>query len=83
MARYKYMQLKILDMLDDVIEHYKLRNIVTPDGHIYCEIQKEMYGLPQMAWLGNPFRILRNPAINPIPDLLNSGICIGILFFRS
>jgi hypothetical protein len=34
-------------MPDDVIEHYKLRNIVTPDGHIYCEIQKGMYGFPQ------------------------------------
>ncbi len=47
MARYEYMQLKILDMPNNVIEHYKLRNIVTLDGHIYCEIQKEMYGLPQ------------------------------------
>jgi hypothetical protein len=47
MVRYKYMQLKILDMPDDVIEHYKLCNIVTPDGHIFCEIQKGMYGLPQ------------------------------------
>ncbi len=45
MARYKYMQLKILDMPNDVIEHYKLCNIVTPDGHIYCEIQEGMYGL--------------------------------------
>jgi hypothetical protein len=47
MARYEYMQLKILDMPDDVIKHYTLRGIVTPDGHIYCEIQKGMYGLPQ------------------------------------
>ncbi len=35
------------------------------------------------TWLGNPFRIPRNSAINLIPDLLNSGIFIGILFFRS
>jgi hypothetical protein len=35
------------------------------------------------AWLGNPFRILRNSAINPIPNLLNSRIFIRILFFRS
>jgi hypothetical protein len=33
--------------------------------------------------LGNPFGILRNSAINPIPDLLNSGIFVGILLFRS
>jgi hypothetical protein len=31
----------------DVIEHYKLRGIITPDSHIYCEIQKGMYGFPQ------------------------------------
>ncbi len=47
MARYEYMQLKILDMPNNVIEHNKLCNIATPDGHIYCEIQKGMYGLPQ------------------------------------
>jgi hypothetical protein len=29
-------------------------------------------------WLGNPFGIPRNSAINPILDLLNSGIFIGI-----
>ncbi len=37
------------DMPDNIIKHYKLRNIVTPDGHIYCEIQKGMYGLPQVG----------------------------------
>ncbi len=34
-------------MPEDVIEHYKLRNIATPDGYVYCEIQQGMYGLPQ------------------------------------
>jgi hypothetical protein len=45
MARYKYMSLKLADMPADVIEHYHLNNIATPDGHVYCEIQKGMYGL--------------------------------------
>ncbi len=31
----------------DVIEHYHLNKIATPDGHVYCEIQKGMYGPPQ------------------------------------
>jgi hypothetical protein len=35
------------------------------------------------SWLGNPFGIPLNSVINPIPDLLNSGIFIGISFFRS
>ena len=34
-------------MPDDVIEHYKLHNVVTPDGYVHCGIQKGMYGLPQ------------------------------------
>ncbi len=33
------------------------------------------------TWLGNPLRIPRNSAIILIPDLLNSGIFIGIIFF--
>ena len=47
MSRYEYMQLKLLDMPEDVIAHYKLRNIATPDGYVHCKIRKGMYGLPQ------------------------------------
>jgi hypothetical protein len=47
MARYKYMQLRIADMPEDVIKHYNLRDKTTPNGYVYCEIQKGMYGLPQ------------------------------------
>jgi hypothetical protein len=41
------MQLKLSDMPEDVIAHYKLLNIATPDGYVYCEIHQGMYGLPQ------------------------------------
>jgi hypothetical protein len=34
-------------MPEDVIAHYKLNKIVTPEGYIYCKIRKGMYGLPQ------------------------------------
>jgi hypothetical protein len=47
MAWYEYMRLQITDMPEDVIAHYKLTDIATLDGYIYCEIQKGMYGLPQ------------------------------------
>jgi hypothetical protein len=47
MARYEYMRLKLADMPEDVIEHYRLRNIATPDGYVYCKIRQGMYGLPQ------------------------------------
>jgi hypothetical protein len=47
MSRYEYMQLKLSDMPEDLIAHYKLLNIATPDGYVYCEIRQGMYGLPQ------------------------------------
>ena len=34
MERYKYMQLWMADMPEDVIEHYKLRDIATPEGYV-------------------------------------------------
>jgi hypothetical protein len=47
MSRYEYMRLKLLDMPENVIEQYKLLNIATPDGYVYCKIRQGMYGLPQ------------------------------------
>ena len=47
MARYEYMRLKLADMPTDIVDHYNLRNVATPDGYVYCEIRKGMYGLPQ------------------------------------
>ena len=41
------MRLKLTDIPDKVIEHYNLREIATPDGYVYCEVTKGMYGLPQ------------------------------------
>jgi hypothetical protein len=40
MVRYKYMRLKLVDMPADVIEHYKLLDVATPDGYVNCEIRK-------------------------------------------
>ncbi len=47
MSQYKYMRMKLLDMPEDVIAHYKLLNIATPDEHVYCEIRQGMYSPPQ------------------------------------
>ena len=41
------MRLKLTDIPDGVIEHYNLRELATPDGYVYCEVAKGMYGLPQ------------------------------------
>jgi hypothetical protein len=47
MERPEFMRLKLADMPEDVITHYKLRVLQTPDGYVYVRIQKGMYGLPQ------------------------------------
>ena len=47
MARLEYMQLRLADMPEDVIEHYQLADKATPECYVYCKMQKGMYGLPQ------------------------------------
>jgi hypothetical protein len=47
MTRYEYMQLKLSDMLEDIIAYYHLLNNTTPDGYVYCKIRQGMYGLLQ------------------------------------
>ncbi len=38
MTHYKYTKLKIADMPEDVIKHYQLIDLATPDGNVYCKI---------------------------------------------
>ena len=40
------MRMELKNFPEDVIEHYKLRDI-EKDGKVYVEISKGMYGLPQ------------------------------------
>ena len=51
MARYEYLKMKIEHFPEDVIEEYNLREKVTPDGYLYVEVRKGMYGLPQAGIL--------------------------------
>jgi hypothetical protein len=48
MKRIKSFWLKLNDIPEEIIIEYKLREIATDDGIVYCEIQKGIYyGLPQ------------------------------------
>jgi len=51
LLRYEYVRLKIADIPEDVIKPYNLREKATPDGSVYIEIRKGMYGLPQASVL--------------------------------
>jgi hypothetical protein len=41
MNGFKYMQLKLNDIQEEIIIEYKLREIATEDGYVYCKFKKE------------------------------------------
>ena len=51
LKRFEYVRLKLSDMPNDVIEHYKLKEKATPDGSVYVCVKRGMYGLPQAGIL--------------------------------
>jgi hypothetical protein len=51
MVRYEYVRIKIDDIPKEIILEYALRDKVTSDGHMYIEIRKGMYRLPQAGIL--------------------------------
>jgi len=51
MTRPEYIRIKLSDIPDEIIHEYKLHNIATPDGYVYIEVNKGMYGLPQAGIL--------------------------------
>ncbi len=53
MSRYEYMRIHITLIPQEVIDEYHLKDIVDDTGHIWVEIRKGMYGLPQAGILAN------------------------------
>ena len=53
LPRPEYIQMKISDIPQEIIDEYKLQDIATPDGTIYIVANKGMYGLPQAGLLAN------------------------------
>ena len=51
LTRYEYVQLRLADIPDGIIEEYKLKDIATAEGFVYIEVRKGMYGLPQAGLL--------------------------------
>jgi hypothetical protein len=52
MERYKYMRIPIRQIPPAIVEQYNLHKLVHND-HVYVEIRKGMYGLPQAGILAN------------------------------
>ena len=51
MKRKEYMRLKLTDIPKEIIQEYNLTELATPDGWVYIEISRGMYGLPQAGLL--------------------------------
>ena len=53
MSRPEYIRIRINDIPDEIIKEYKLKEKVTPNGSIYIQVNKGMYGLPQAGLMAN------------------------------
>ena len=53
MTRYEYLKLKLCNIPNEIIKPYNLREKATPDGSVYVEIRKGVYGLTQAGLLAN------------------------------
>ncbi len=53
LKRPEYIRIKLADIPEEIIREYNLREKATPDGSIYIEANKGMYGLPQAGLLAN------------------------------
>ncbi len=51
LKRYEYLKLRLTDLPEDVTKQYDLQKKATPEGFVYVEIRKGMYGLPQAGLL--------------------------------
>ena len=47
MKEYGYTKVKLAEIPQDIIHHYKLNSIVHTGGYVYMEIRKGMPGLKQ------------------------------------
>jgi hypothetical protein len=52
MEAFEYMRIPIKLIPQEIIDQYNLLELVS-DGHVYIEVQKGLYGLPQSGILAN------------------------------
>ena len=57
MKRFKYIKIHFPWIPEEICTQYNLYSRVEPDGYIYCEVRKGMYGLKQAARLAFDDRI--------------------------
>ena len=75
MKEPEYMKINLKDIPDDIIQQYKLLDIVDKYNCVYFKITKGMYGLKQAAILAfeQLQKILHHMGITLFPTLLECG----------
>jgi hypothetical protein len=58
MDRPEFMKLKLVDIPDNIVEQYDLKDKVTKEGYVYVQISHGMYGLPQAGMIAQ--QLLKN-----------------------
>ena len=53
LLRPEYIRVKLMDLPDEIITEYKLKDLATAKGQVYLNVVKGMYGLPQAGLLAN------------------------------
>ena len=53
LKRPEFLRLNIKDVPQEIIDEYQLKTIMDPDGSIYLEAIRGMYGLPQSGLIAN------------------------------
>jgi hypothetical protein len=53
MERYEYMRFPLSIIPDEIVQQYLLQTLATPDGWVYMESCKGMYGLKQTGLIAN------------------------------
>ncbi|KAL7475398.1 hypothetical protein ACHAW6_001314, partial [Cyclotella cf. meneghiniana] len=51
--RPEFIRMRISDIFDKIVQEYKLRDLLEPDGYVYIKIVLGMYGLPHAGLIAN------------------------------
>jgi hypothetical protein len=73
--RAEFIQIKLSDIPNEVIDEYKLREKATKNGSIYIRAKCGMYSLPQAGLLAN--KLLKNVSTNMDTNKANRYLAYG------
>ncbi|KAL7480307.1 hypothetical protein ACHAW6_006005, partial [Cyclotella cf. meneghiniana] len=51
--RPEFIRMRTSNIPDEIVQAYKLRNLLEPDGYVYIKIVFGMYGLPHAGLIAN------------------------------